>query len=282
MQVVDRSLATAVLAGDEVIDHARLQRPGSEQRNQRDDVLEAIGLQASHQILHAARLELEHRGRLAGFEQGEGRCVVHRQIRHVERRTNLARRDPCGVDGAHGVVDHGQRAKAEEVELDEARGLDVVLVELRHHRAATRFAVERREVFEHRRRNHNAAGVLAGVARQPLERSGEIEQRAHLLVGVAQLAQLRLLFERSIEGDVELEGNEFGDTVHPPIAVAEHAPRVAHHRLSRHGAVGDDLRDAVAPVFVRDIVDHAIAAVHAEVDVEVRHRDAFGIEETLE
>ena len=180
------------------------------------------------------------------------------------------------------MVDHGQRAKAEEIELDEARSFHIVLVELRHHRAATGFTVERSEVFEHRRCDHDAAGVLAGVARQPLERLGEIEQRTHLLVGVAQLAQLRLLLERGLEGDIELEGHKFGDTVHPAIAVAEHAPRVAHHRLRRHGAVGDDLRDAVAPVFVRDIVDHAIAAVHAEVDVEVRHRDAFGVEETLE
>jgi hypothetical protein len=142
---------------------------------------------------------------------------------------------------------------------------------------ATGFAIERGEVLEHRRRDHDAAGVLAGIARQSFKRTGEIEQRADLLVGVAQLAQLRLLLERRIEGDVELEGHELGDAVHPSIAVTEHAPRVAHHRLGRHGAVGDDLRDTVAPVLLGDVVDDTIAAVHAEVDVEVRHRDAFGV-----
>ena len=36
------------------------------------------------------------------------------------------------------------------------------------------------------------------------------------------------------------------------------------------------------PYFSRDVVDHLVAAIHAEVDVEVGHRHAFGIEEALE
>ena len=48
--------------------------------------------------------------------------------------------------------------------------------------AAAGFAVERREVGQHRRGDHHAAGVLAGVARQALERARQIEQLAHLLV----------------------------------------------------------------------------------------------------
>ena len=76
MQVVDRAVAAAVLAVDEVIDHARLQRPGAKQRHQRHDVLEAVRLQAADQVLHAARLELEHRGGAAGLQQRVGR--LHR------------------------------------------------------------------------------------------------------------------------------------------------------------------------------------------------------------
>ena len=36
------------------------------------------------------------------------------------------------------------------------------------------------------------------------------------------------------------------------------------------------------PYFVGDVLDDPVAALHAEVDVEVRHRDAFGIQEALE
>ena len=66
------------------------------------------------------------------------------------------------------------------------------------------------------------------------------------------------------------------------VAVAEHARDVADHRLRGHRAVGDDLRDAVAPVALGDVIDDPVAALHAEVHVEVRHRDALRIQEPLE
>ena len=72
MQIVDGPVDLAVLAVDEVIDHARLQRARAEQRDERHDVLEAVRLQAPHEVLHAARLELEDRGRAAGLQQREG------------------------------------------------------------------------------------------------------------------------------------------------------------------------------------------------------------------
>jgi hypothetical protein len=56
--------------------------------------------------------------------------------------------------------------------------LDVVLVELRDDAAAAGLAVERREVGQHRRRDHYAARVRAGVARQALERAREVDQVA--------------------------------------------------------------------------------------------------------
>jgi hypothetical protein len=49
MQVVDGRAGGVVLARDEIIDHAGLQRPGTEQRHQRHDVAEAIGLQTADQ-----------------------------------------------------------------------------------------------------------------------------------------------------------------------------------------------------------------------------------------
>ena len=127
--------ARAVLARDEVIDHARLQRTGTEQRHQRDHVLEAVGLEAADEVLHAARFELEHGGGEARLHQREGRRVIHGQGRHVERRVLALRQR---IDDAHGPVDDGQRAQAQEVELHQARGLDVVLVELRDHGDARR------------------------------------------------------------------------------------------------------------------------------------------------
>ena len=57
---------------------------------------------------------------------------------------------------------------------------------------------------------------------------------------------------------------------------------VAYHGFRRHGAESHDLRHAVGAVLLPHVFDHAIAAVLTEVDVEVRHRYALGIEKTLE
>ena len=129
-----------MLTSDEVIDHARLQRARPEQSHQCDDIFESIRLQSSHEIFHAARFELEDGGRLAIFEQLEGRRVVHRQIDDIERRLP-ALRTLC-IDGAHGMIDDRQRAQTQKVELHEACSLDVILVELRDDRATAIFTIK--------------------------------------------------------------------------------------------------------------------------------------------
>ena len=43
-----------------------------------------------------------------------------------------------------------------------------------------------------------------------------------------------------------------------------------------------DLADRLAAVLLADVVDDLVATIHAEVDVEVGHRDAFGVQEPLE
>ena len=172
--------------------------------------------------------------------------------------------------------------RPEEVELHQARGLDVILVELRDHAAALVVGVQRGELGQLRRRDHHATGVHAGIARQPFERPREIDEVLDLLVFLVETLELGLLFERIVERDAELEGNELGDLVDVAVAHAEHATHVAHHGLRRHGAVGDDLRHAFAAILLRHVFDDAVAPVHAEVDVEVRHRHAFRVEEALE
>jgi len=60
------------------------------------------------------------------------------------------------------------------------------------------------------------------------------------------------------------------------------APNIFDRGLGGHGAEGDDLGDVVAAVFLRDVIDDLTAAVHAEINVDVGHRHAFGIQEALE
>ena len=53
--------------------------------------------------------------------------------------------------------------------------------------------------------------------------------------------------------------------------MTQYPPAIAHHGLGCHGAVGDDLANLVAAVGFRDVIDHKIAFLHAEIDVEIGH-----------
>ncbi len=62
----------------------------------------------------------------------------------------------------------------------------------------------------------------------------------------------------------------------------QHTPDVAQHRAGLQLAEGDDLRHAVRAVFAAARRDDLVAPLLAEIDVEVGHRHALGIEETFE
>ncbi len=182
MQVVDGTVNLAVFAVDEVIDHSGLQWTGAEQRHERHDVLEAIRLQAPHEIFHAARFQLEHRGGPAGFQQREALRVGHRDRTDIQRRLAALRSD--AIDDHQTLVDDRERAQAQEVELHQTRGFDVVLVELRNDVSALIVAVQRRVVSQHRRRDDDTTRVHARVTGDAFERAREVDEVFDLLFGV--------------------------------------------------------------------------------------------------
>ena len=135
--------------------------------------------------------------------------------------------------------------------------------------------------------------MLAGVSSQVFELERKVDQFADFVLALVALDQLRRrqlivlgrLFaaaQRIVQRDAENVRHQLGDAIDHRIGHAEHAAGISHHGLRRHGAVGDDLADLVAPIGLGDVVDHLVAAVHAEVDVEVGHRHALRVQEALE
>ena len=101
-----------------------------------------------------------------------------------------------GIEHAHVAdrpVEDRQRGEAQEVELDEADRLDVVLVELRQDRVGVGLHVQRAEVGELAGRDQHAARVHADVARQALELLRRASSScAHFLLGGLALVEQRL------------------------------------------------------------------------------------------
>ena len=61
-----------------------------------------------------------------------------------------------------------------------------------------------------------------------------------------------------------------------------HAGDVAHDGARLHRPERDDLRDVLAAVLARHVLDHFAAPPFAEIDVDVGQRHALGIQEALE
>ncbi len=179
------------------------------------------------------------------------------------------------------VVDQRQRAQAEEVHLQEADALDLLHRPLRDDFVLLRL-VERHELGQRPRRDDDAGGVDRGVAGHPLEALRDGEQLLDPLVLLLHLLQRRALGERLLERHVERRRDRLGDAVGVGVRDVHHARDVAHHRARLHRPERDDLRDVLAAVLPRDVLDHLAAAALAEVDVDVGQRHALGIEEALE
>ena len=84
-------------------------------------------------------------------------------------------------------------------------------------------------------------------------------------------AQLLPRLHRLLEVHLRPFGNELRDPVDGAVRDLEHAAGVANGRARHHRPEGDDLRDAVAPVLLGGVVDHAVAPGYGEVDVDVGH-----------
>ena len=103
----------------------QLHRSGPVQRDQRDQVVQPVRAGPLQQVAHAARFELEHRGRVGAPEHFEGRRIV--QWNRLQRQRGVRVQRP---HVAQRQIQDRQRRQAEKVELDQADRLHVVLVEL--------------------------------------------------------------------------------------------------------------------------------------------------------
>ena len=272
-------LLFALLARDEVVHHARTERPRPVERHQCDDVLESIALEAFFQILCRTRLGLEHgRGVAVGKELVYLRIVEPQILEPEIRPVRMA------AHKTHGFVQNGERTQAEEIELDQTDGLDIVLVVLRDCGIRTFRTIQRAEVGQPPGRNQHAAGVHAHIARQFLQLAGQSEEFAHFLFLVVARLQLRLHLQRLFQRHRlhAFDRHQLGELVAISVGHVEHTADVADHRLGTQCAEGGDLRNGVVPILVLDVQDHLLAFVLAEIHVEVGHRHPLRIEEALE
>ena len=268
-------LLAAVLPLHVLVDHPAPEGARPEQRHDGGQVLEPVGSDLPQEVAHPRRLQLEDAERLAAPEHAERVGVAGRQGVEVGG----------GAAGPAHVVDRlredRQRAQPEEVHLEEADLLEDVHRVLR--RDVVAHLVERDVLLERGVRDHDAGGVLARVAVEPLQAARD----RHQLLEPRVLAHLGLQvvvgLERLLEARVGAVGDLLRQGVHVLQGDVEDPADVADDGAGRHRAERHDLADALASaVLLLDVADDLLAPVLAEVDVDVGHRDALAVQEPLE
>ena len=242
------------------MDHVALDRAGAHDRHLDHEVVEGLGLHPrQHRHLRAA-LDLEHAEGIGAPDHRVGRAVLRRDRGEVVRVVlDLGQK----VEGAAQAAEH---AEPEHVDLHEFQGVDVVLVPFDDLTVGHRRGLDRDQLVEAVQRQHEAAGMLREVARRADQLAGDLERQAQApVVGVeVEFAQLPLADALAAPGPghaVEGAGHVLGQA-HHLADLAERPPRA-------EAADDGGERRAVAAVGLKDPLDHLLAALVLEIDVDV-------------
>ena len=124
--------------------------------------------------------------------------------------------------------------------------------------------------------------MLAYVTGDALQLIGHLHDFLRVFIGVDEFAQQGLYLECLLQRHARFEGNQFRQLVGQGIGLALHPGHITHNGLGRHGTEGDDLRYRILAIQLGNMRNNAVATLHAEVDVEIRHRYPLRIQEAFE
>jgi len=188
---------------------------------------------------------------------------------------------PALLDELQGIPDHRERLEPEKVELRETRRREIVHGELGHDVFVGALA-QGHPLDERPVRDDDTRRMGRGMTVEALQGARKGQQAAYLLVLLLLFLEAGLLLDGLLERDVEDVGDQLGDAVHLPVRHVQGPAHVPDDGLGLHLSEGDDLRHAVAAVLLRDVADDLVAALHAEIGVDVGHALAVRIEEAFE
>ena len=254
--------------------HVALDRPGADDRHLDDEVVEGARPHPRQEV-HLAR------GSPPGRPRG---CRRGRACRRPPGPRPAASRGCSGwpvwaASRSKRLADAGEHAEGEDVDLEDAEGVDVVLVPADDGAVLHRRVLDRHELVEPALGDDEAADVLGEVA-------GEADDLLDELDGQGEPAVGRV--------EAELATRSAGRLPPPQPQICEESAATVSRREAHRGA---DLADrplaavvddggaeagAVAAVAVVDVLDHLLAALVLEVDVDVGRLVAGLGDEALE
>ena len=157
--IVDRLLARA--PAQVRVHHAALDRPRPHDRDLDHQVVEGARLQPRQHAHLGSALDLESAHAVAAAQHLIDRCVLGRHALHVE-----ARQAQLVAHHRQRAADRAEHAQRQDVDLDQPQRVEVVFVPLDHGAPVHRGVLHRHQARDVVAGDHEAARVLAEVARK--------------------------------------------------------------------------------------------------------------------
>ena len=177
------------------MDHFSDDGTGTDDGDLDDDVIKALRLHARQRGHLRTALDLENADGISLLEHLVSRCVILWDLREIDGPT------ACGA-GGEGLLNDGHHAKAEEIDLDDAEVLAVVLVPLDHDATRHGGRLQRDDGVETGRAKDHAAAVLPEVSRQAVCLTIELKQGREAGMFIRQSCLTDLIFHRDGVGEI--------------------------------------------------------------------------------
>ena len=224
----------------------------------------------------ALRLDLEDADGVALLDAAEDALVVEGDAGEVDHGA------PAGVDQIEALLDQGEHAQAEEVDLDHPGVVDRVLVPVADVAVGPGGRLHRHALDQGVGGDDHAAHVLGEVAGEVVGVPGQLDQLPPA-GGVDEGAELggplHLLLERAA-GAVALA--ELGQAVELDRGQAQRLAQVADRASDPVAGDGGDQRRAVPPPALVHALDQPLPDVPGEVEVDVGKAVHLLVEEAAE
>ena len=202
----------------------------------------------------------------------KGRRVVVRNVFDVEIRFFFP-------DHAFRIGNDGQVPQTEKVHFDKAK-----IADGRHRELCDDdvFIDGQRHIFAGCFRRQNNAGRMGrSVLRHAFQPHGCVDQFVGHFIVFIDCFQIRRFLKRFFNRHMEFVRHQLGQRIHLHQRHAERTANVSDHAPRRHGSKGDNLCNVFHAIALRHILNDFAAAFRAEIDVEIRHGDAFRVQKAL-
>ena len=253
--------------------HVALDRPGTHDRDLDHEVVEFARAQPRQHVHLRTALDLEHAQRIPLAQHRIGFGILARDRRQGQRAAVML------VDQVETFADAGQHAQREHIDLEDAQCLDIVLVPFDETAFGHRPIADRHGFGERPFGEDETADMLGQMSRHANHLLGQLENAAQVWIGhVHPRFRGVLLADLAPPAPPYGLGQRGGDILGQPHRLAHladrHAWAIVYHRGAQSGAV--------AAIFAIDVLDHLLAPLMLEIDVDIGRLLAFFRDEAVE